>query len=100
VDYFLTTVSKYYNIYLFTASSPAYANAIVDYLDPKSSYILGILTRGNCMETKNGFFVKDLRVLKDKKMKDIIMVDNLAHSFGFQLDNGVPILEWHHDPKD
>jgi CTD small phosphatase-like protein 2 len=52
------------------------------------------------METKNGFFIKDLRIIKDKKFKDMIIVDNLTHSFGFQIDNGVPILEWHNDPKD
>jgi CTD small phosphatase-like protein 2 len=74
-----------------------YANAIIDYIDPESKFILGILTRVNCMETKNGFFIKDLRILKDKKMKDVIMVDNLCHSFGFQIENGVPILEWHDD---
>jgi TFIIF-interacting CTD phosphatase-like protein len=34
VEYFLTTLSKFYNIYLFTASAPAYATAIVDHLDP------------------------------------------------------------------
>ena len=35
------------------------------------------------METKNGFFIKDLRILNNKELKDIIIVDNLAHSFGF-----------------
>ena len=52
------------------------------------------------METKNGFFIKDLRILKDRKLQDIVIVDNLVHSFGFQLDNGVPILEWQNDSKD
>ena len=27
-------------------------------------------------------------------MKDIILVDNLIHSFGLQIDNGIPILEY------
>lgn len=69
-------------MYIFTASSPAYATAIIDYIDPESQYILGVLTRGNCMETKNGFYIKDLRILK-KPLKNMIIVDNLAHSFGF-----------------
>lgn len=72
----------------------------MDYIDSDSKYILGILTRLNCMETKNGFFIKDLRIIKDKKLKDMIIVDNLTHSFGFQMDNGVPIIEWHNDQKD
>lgn len=83
LEYFLSTLSNFYNIYLFTASSPPYASAICDYFDPESKYIIGMLTRGNCMETKNGFFIKDLRILKGKNMKDVILVDNLSHSFGF-----------------
>lgn len=35
------------------------------------------------METKNGFFIKDLRIIKNRELKDIVIVDNLAHSFGF-----------------
>eukprot|EP00828_Plagiopyla_frontata_P043924 TRINITY_DN7017_c0_g1_i2.p1 TRINITY_DN7017_c0_g1~~TRINITY_DN7017_c0_g1_i2.p1 ORF type:complete len:402 (+),score=43.53 TRINITY_DN7017_c0_g1_i2:146-1351(+) len=97
---FLEMMSQYYEVYIFTASSPSYANAIIKYLDPQERYILGILTRENCMETKNGFFIKDLRIIKNRQLKNIIMVDNLAHSFGFQIDNGVPILEWHNNLQD
>ncbi len=52
------------------------------------------------METKNGFFIKDLRIIKNRELKNMIIVDNLSHSFGFQIENGVPILEWHNDLKD
>lgn len=51
------------------------------------------------METKNGFFVKDLRIIKNRELKNMIIVDNLAHSFGFQMDNGIPILEWHNNKR-
>lgn len=52
------------------------------------------------METKNGFFIKDLRTLKDIDLRKTLIVDNLSHSFGLQIDNGIPILEWQSDPKD
>ena len=52
------------------------------------------------METKNGFFIKDLRTLKDVDLRKTLIVDNLSHSFGLQIDNGIPILEWHSDSKD
>ncbi|EGR28100.1 NLI interacting factor-like phosphatase family protein, putative, partial [Ichthyophthirius multifiliis] len=97
---FLQKISKYWDIYLFTASSTTYANAIVNYLDPHRQYINQVLTRKNCMETKNGFFVKDLRIVKGINIKKAIIVDNLAHSFGLQIDNGIPILEWHSDKND
>lgn len=46
------------------------------------------------METQNGFFIKDLRIISNRELKDIVMVDNLVHSFGLQIRNGVPILEF------
>lgn len=52
------------------------------------------------METKNGFFIKDLRIIANKQLKDMLIVDNLAHSFGFQIENGIPILEYHNDQND
>ncbi|CAD8059513.1 unnamed protein product [Paramecium sonneborni] len=97
---FLQQLSQYYTIYIYTASSQAYASAIINYLDPTKQYISGIMTRNNCMETKNGFFIKDLRLIGNKELKDILIVDNLAHSFGFQIENGIPILEWHQDQND
>ncbi|CAD8155385.1 unnamed protein product [Paramecium octaurelia] len=97
---FLKEMSKYYNIHLFTASSELYANAIVNHLDPKRQYINEILCRDNCFETKNGFFIKDLRIITNRPLKDIVIVDNLPHSFGLQLENGIPILEYLDDSKD
>lgn len=52
------------------------------------------------METKNGFFIKDLRLIGNKQLKDMLIIDNLAHSFGFQIENGIPIMEWHNDQND
>ena len=46
------------------------------------------------MEAHNGFYIKDLRIIKNRGLKDIIIVDNLIHSFGLQLDNGIPVLEY------
>ena len=69
-------------------------------MDPGKTLINGILTRENCLQTKNGFFIKDLRVINNRELKNMIIVDNLSHSFGFQIDNGIPILEFHNDKKD
>jgi hypothetical protein len=30
----------------------------------------------------------------------MIIVDNLVHSFAFQLDNGIPVLEFLNNKKD
>lgn len=52
------------------------------------------------METQNGFFIKDLRIISNRELKDIVMVDNLVHSFGLQITNGVPILEFLDNSQD
>lgn len=85
---------------IFTASVWSYANAIISFLDPFNQYIKEILTRSVCVKSKNGFFIKDLRIIKNRELKNMILVDNLSHSFGFQIDNGVPILEFIDDKKD
>src|SRR5687768_12942095 len=93
-------MKEHYEIILFTASTSDYAETIAKELDPEKKIISYILDRNFCLETKNGFFIKDLRLLKNRLLKNILIVDNLVHSFGFQIDNGVPILEWTGNKKD
>lgn len=97
---FFQKLSPLYEIIVFTASAPNYAKAIVNHIDPDQKYINAILTRDNCMETKNGFFIKDLRIIKNRDLSTLVIVDNLVHSFGFQIENGVPILEFFDDKND
>lgn len=85
-------MSKHYAIYVFTASTFDYAQPIVDFLNEKNKTIHGVLHRKNCMETHNGFFIKDLRIIKNRPLSKMLIVDNLVHSFGLQIDNGIPIL--------
>ena len=33
-------------------------------------------------------------------MKNMVIVDNNAHAFALNLDNGIPILEWKDDRND
>ena len=79
---FIKLVSQFYEIIVFTASTKDYADAIIKLLDPKDKYIDFVLTRKNCMKTKKQYYIKDLRILKNRHLKNIIIVDNLVHSFG------------------
>ena len=45
-------------------------------------------------------YLKDLRILKDRDLKDLILVDNAAYSFGLQIDNGIPIIPFYENKKD
>jgi CTD small phosphatase-like protein 2 len=44
--------------------------------------------------------VKDLRIFKNRNLKDIILVDNAGYSFGFQINNGIPIIPFYNNKKD
>ena len=84
---------------VFTASHPCYANVVLDHLDPDGTLIHHRLYRDNCIEVE-GIFIKDLRVISNRNLKDIVLVDNAAYSFGYQINNGIPIISWHEDPGD
>lgn len=89
-----------FEIVIYTASTQTYASIIVKTLDPHSQYITQILSRGSCLMTKNGFFIKDLRLIENRKLKNVVLLDNYVHSFAFTIENGVPILEWRNDKED
>lgn len=80
---FLKKMKQHYEIIVFTASTSPYAEAIVKELDPEKKLISYVLDRAFCLETKNGFYIKDLRILKNRDLRNMIIVDNLVHSFGF-----------------
>jgi len=53
------------------------------------------LYRDHCIRTKEGIYVKDLRILMNQDLSQTILVDNAVYSFGFQLDNGIPIIPFY-----
>jgi len=38
--------------------------------------------------------------LANRKIEDLIIVDNACYSFGYQIDNGVPIIPYYDNKKD
>jgi Dullard-like phosphatase family protein len=95
----LAEAVKYFEVIIFTASHKCYADVVLDYLDPTHELIHHRLYRENCLVIE-GVFMKDLRVFNNRRIQDIVIVDNAAYSFGYQLDNGIPIISWHDDPYD
>ena len=75
---------------VFTAGTKAYANPILDKIDPENKLFSLRLFRDHCIP-RNQFFVKDLRVISNFSLKDMVLIDNSIISFGFQMDNGIPI---------
>lgn len=45
-------------------------------------------------------YVKDLRVLGNRDLSKVVLIDNAPHSYLFQKNNGVPIVSFYDDTED
>lgn len=89
-----------FEIVVFTASHGCYANPVIDYLDPEGTLVTKRLFREHCRQVNESLYVKDLSVLKNRQMKNLVLIDNAAYSYALQLDNGVPIVPFYNNKKD
>ena len=100
----LNMIKKYYHIVVFTASHQAYADAVLDFMDPSKKYFKYRLYRNNCsLVDVDGakFYVKDLDIFDEfYDLKDIVIVDNSVLSFIYHLENGIPIVPYYNEDKD
>ena len=87
----LKAANEFYEVIVFTASHKCYADTVLDYIDPNKELIHHRLYRDNCIITDN-LYIKDLRILHNRRLEDILIVDNAAYSFAYQVDNGIPII--------
>lgn len=98
VDEFLEAVSDVYEVVIFTASLPSYANAVINLLDPERKRISHRLFRDSCVYYR-GQYIKDLTLL-GRSLHEVIIIDNSPVSYLFQPDHAVPIPSWYSDITD
>jgi len=100
----LNLIKRHYHIVVFTASHQAYADAVLNFMDPTNKYFKYRLYRNNCsLVDIDGvkFYVKDLDIFNEfYDLKDIIIIDNSVLSFIYHLENGIPIVPYYNEDKD
>ena len=124
---FLESVSKKFEVVVFTASQKVYADELLNRIDPgetisshlyfksilefslfPSNFIISFHTDGKYIKHRmfrescllvEGNYIKDLNVL-GRDLTSSVLVDNSPHAFGYQVDNGIPIESWFDDPND
>ena len=94
---FITVLSQYCEIVIFTASTKYYADIVIDGLDCKN-LIDYKLYRDHTYDY-NGINVKDLSKL-GRDLKKIIIIDNIEENYIFQPNNGLNILDFEGDEND
>lgn len=90
---FLKRLSATYEIVVFTAGARTYAETIINLIDPEKEFIDYKLYRENCIPKGNAL-VKDLRVISNRDMKNMVIIDNAITSFASHLNNGIHITSF------
>ena len=97
---FLTVLSSYWNLAVFTASSWGYAKYVIKEIDPDDKFFCYLFHREHCLLNKDFKFLKDLRIISNFELKDIQIIDNKVISFAMQIDNGILIYPYVGNDKD
>ncbi len=95
---FLRTVAPLFEVVVFTASQPCYADPLMDTIDPSKTLVTDRLYREHCVEVQGGR-IKDLN-LCGRSLDRMVIIDNSPIAYCFQPRNAIPILSWFDDPND
>jgi CTD small phosphatase-like protein 2 len=79
----LSYLSTMYEICVFTAGEQDYADTILNFIDERREIIKHRLYRQHCVRPEVGVYVKDLDIIADRDMKNMMLVDNSIISFAF-----------------
>lgn len=94
---FLTDLSKYYEIVIFSNFDKTYTDEILTHIDPNHK-VKHILYRDSILEF-NGTPVKDLSLL-GRDLNKIIIIDNNQASYLLQPYNAIQISTWYRNKND
>jgi Dullard-like phosphatase family protein len=100
LEHFLKKMSETFELILFTASKKEYADRVLEYIDPGKKYIKHCFYREDCIGIMDKIFIKDLSIFVNKRLENIIMLDNSMYSFLNQLTNGVLINSFYDNLED
>lgn len=98
VKEFLQSVSKNYELFVYTCAKREYAEKILDVLDPQRKLFRQRLYQEDC-SCVLGHYIKDLNVLGRDLAKTVVL-DNAPHTYPHHLMNTIPISSWSGEPDD
>ena len=95
---FLTEISKYYEIIIFTSANQNYADNILNRLDPEKKFISYRFYKQHTYIEENKI-VKNIKNL-GRDLKKIIFIDNIKYVAKYSMENIYQIKTWIDDVFD
>lgn len=97
---FLKELKEFYDIYIFSSDLTENIIQISNCIENSEKFFSGILGRKHCVSINKKIFIKNLDMISNRKLSDMIIVDLTPVSFSLNIDNGIPLLPWFGDPLD
>jgi len=98
VDFFLTVVSQWYDLVVYTASMEVYGTSVADKLDRGRGLLKRRYFRQHCTIDYSGY-TKDLSAIHSD-LTSIFILDNSPAAYRQFPHNAIPIKSWFCDPSD
>ncbi|GMM33451.1 Nem1-Spo7 phosphatase catalytic subunit [Saccharomycopsis crataegensis] len=98
-DEFLSLVSNWFELYIFTASAQEYADPVINWLEKDRKFFSKRYYRDSCTLRQGTGYIKDLSIIGIDLSK-IILVDNSPISYSLNYENALDIEGWIDDPTD
>uniref|UniRef100_A0A1I7RWE0 CTD nuclear envelope phosphatase 1 homolog n=1 Tax=Bursaphelenchus xylophilus TaxID=6326 RepID=A0A1I7RWE0_BURXY len=98
VDFFLTVVSQWYDLVVFTASMEVYGTSVADKLDRGRGWLNRRYFRQHCTVDYSGY-TKDLLAIHND-LASVFILDNSPAAYRNYPHNAIPIKSWFSDPTD
>jgi Dullard-like phosphatase family protein len=98
-EFLRAVAARFDELVLFTAGTREYARPIVDAFDTDRLFGRRFY-RDSCSIGADGSFVKDLRILREPDLSDVLILDNTPSAYALQPQCGVPIESFYGSPDD
>jgi len=100
IESFLDYLSRNFEVVLFTSSIKEYADKVLQIIDPRNAFFSYRLYRESCFNVVPGLKSKDLRIISNRNIDDIFLIDNSMINFYCQPENGYLISSFYNDKSD
>ena len=91
---FIKRLAEHYDLVLYSSREMKYLNKIKNDLDPEGSLIRQVLDYESCIKTSSGRLIKYLQIVKNRPLREMVLLDYKIQNISKNLNNGVCIYYW------